>query len=121
MRGKLTGIKTKFAVNILSVVGLGFIKASILIFYKTIFTTQNFRRAVHIMLGIVSGWTIAYALLNLFTCYLITPLIEPFYGNKCMSGVINMWLLVVYTDLIIDVLILVMPVLMVLRLQLPWV
>ncbi|KAF1969965.1 hypothetical protein BU23DRAFT_557144 [Bimuria novae-zelandiae CBS 107.79] len=112
--------RTKFAVNILSVVGLGFIKASILIFYRTIFTTKTFRWAVYVMLGIVGGWTIAYAFSNLFTCYPITPLVEPFYGNKCMSGAIDMWLSVVYTDLIIDVLILLMPIPMVLRLQLPW-
>ncbi|KAJ4305489.1 hypothetical protein N0V90_001020 [Kalmusia sp. IMI 367209] len=112
--------RTKFAVNILSVVGLGLIKASFLIFYKTIFHTRSFRWVVWVMMFFVVGWTIAYAFANLFTCYPVTALIEPFYGNKCMTHVIDMWLSVVYTDLIIDVGILVMPIPMVLKLQLPW-
>ncbi|CAI6312475.1 unnamed protein product [Periconia digitata] len=112
--------RTKFAVNILSVVSLGLIKASILLFYKNIFSTRAFKWAVWVMMFLVVGWTVAYSFANLFTCYPVTPLIEPFYGNKCISGVIDMWLSVVYTDLIIDVGILIMPIPMVVRLQLPW-
>ncbi|KAI1465029.1 uncharacterized protein F4812DRAFT_439290 [Daldinia caldariorum] len=111
--------KTKFAVNILSVIGLGLVKASILIFYKGIFNTvRPFRWAVYGMLGIVAAWTISYFFANLFTCYPITPLIEPFYGKNCINS-IPMWLSVVATDLIVDIGILLMPVPMVLRLQLP--
>ncbi|KAI1409256.1 hypothetical protein F5Y13DRAFT_182153 [Hypoxylon sp. FL1857] len=111
---------TKFVVNVLSVVGFGLVKSSILIFYKSIFNTvRAFRWAVYGMLAIVTTWTISYFFANLFTCYPITALVEPFYGNKCINS-IPMWLSVVITDVIVDVGILLMPVPMVLRLHLPW-
>ncbi|KAI1151046.1 hypothetical protein F4825DRAFT_477484 [Nemania diffusa] len=111
--------KTKFAVNILSVVGFGLVKSSILLFYKSIFSTvRSFRWTVNVMLGVVAAWTIAYFFSNLFTCYPITALVESFYGNKCINAV-PMWLSVVATDLIVDVVILTIPIPMVLRLQLP--
>lgn len=113
--------KTKFAVNILSVVGLGLVKASILMFYKSIFgNVRAFRIAVWCMMGLVVAWTITYTLTNLLTCIPVTPFIEPFYGNVCMTYVIDMWLSVVGTDLVTDVGILAMPIPMVLRLQMPW-
>jgi hypothetical protein len=72
------------------------------------------------MMGLVIGWTIAYSFANLFTCYPVTALIEPFYGNSCMTHVIEMWISVVYTDLIIDVGIMLLPIPIVVKLQLPW-
>jgi hypothetical protein len=101
------------------VIGLGLIKSSILFFYKNIFNIRPFRWAVYVMLFIVISWTLGYAFSNLFTCWPVTALIEPFYGNKCVN-VIPMWLSVVYTDIIVDFAILVLPIPMVLRLRLPW-
>lgn len=99
--------------------GFGLVKSSILLFYKSIFSTvRSFRLAVNVMLGVVTAWTISYFFSNLFTCYPVTALIESFYGNKCIDAV-PMWLSVVATDLIVDVAILIMPIPMVLRLQLP--
>lgn len=80
---------------------------------------RPFRIAVYVMLGIVVAWTITYIFANLFTCFPVTTLIEPFYGNKCINAV-PMWLSVVGSDLVVDVGILLMPVPMVMRLQLPW-
>ncbi len=70
------------------------------------------------MLAIVTGWTIAFFFSNLFTCYPITPLVEAFYGNKCIDGV-AMWYASCVSDFSIDLIILTMPIPMVLRLQLP--
>lgn len=70
------------------------------------------------MLSIVAIWTVSYFFANLFTCYPVTPLVESFYGNKCINT-IPMWLSVVATDLIVDVAILLMPVPLVLQLHLP--
>lgn len=70
------------------------------------------------MLGVVVAWTISYAFANLLTCHPITPLVESFYGNDCINA-IPMWLSVVISDLIVDVVILLMPVPLVLRLHLP--
>ncbi|ETS75001.1 hypothetical protein PFICI_13485 [Pestalotiopsis fici W106-1] len=112
--------KTKFAVNILSVFGLGLVKCSILLLYKSIFNNvRNFRWAVYVMLGVVVAWTVSYFFANLFTCFPVTVFIEEFYGNKCIDT-IPMWLSVVATDLVVDVGILILPIPMVLRLHLPW-
>lgn len=64
------------------------------------------------------AWTVSYFFANLFTCYPVTALVEAFYGNKCIDSV-PMWLSVVMSDLIVDVIILLMPIPMVLRLHLP--
>ncbi|KAI2625267.1 hypothetical protein GGS26DRAFT_563480 [Hypomontagnella submonticulosa] len=111
--------KCKFAVNILSTVGLGFVKASILFFYMEIFFGKPFKTAAKIVLGLVIGWTVSFFFANLFTCYPITPFIEAFYGNNCVDG-LALWYAMAISDIIIDVIILVMPIPMVLRLQLPW-
>ncbi|KID93766.1 MFS transporter, FHS family, L-fucose permease, partial [Metarhizium majus ARSEF 297] len=89
-----------------------------LVYENNIFSVRPFRIAVYVMLGLVAAWTISYFFANLFTCFPVTALIEPFY-KKCIDAV-PMWLSVVVTDLIVDIGILLMPVPMVLRLQLPW-
>ncbi|CAG8977585.1 hypothetical protein HYALB_00008361 [Hymenoscyphus albidus] len=109
--------KTKFAVNMLSTVGLGFTKSSILVFYMSIFRGKEFVIAVRVMLGIVIVWTVSFFFANLFTCYPITPFVEPFYGHKCLDA-ISMWYAMSISDLIVDILILAMPIPMVLHLKL---
>ncbi|KAF2875136.1 hypothetical protein BDV95DRAFT_309446 [Massariosphaeria phaeospora] len=110
--------KTKFALNMLGIVGLGLIKASILIYYKNIFTTRPFRYAVYGMLTIITIWTAGYFFSHLFTCYPITVFIEPYYGNKCVNQV-PMFLSVAISGTIIDCIILAMPIPVILGLQLP--
>ncbi|KAF2276602.1 uncharacterized protein EI97DRAFT_45390 [Westerdykella ornata] len=111
---------TKFIQTILITVGLGCIKASILLFYNGIFSRiRSFRIAVHIMLGIVAAWVISHTFANIFLCWPVTVLIEPYFGNKCINAG-EIWLSNLYTDIIVDVAILIMPIPMVLRLQLPW-
>lgn len=83
----LTYAQTKFALNMISIVGLGLIKSSILVMYKNIFATPKFRRAVYIVLAYVVGWTISFTFSHLFTCYPITVFIEPYYGNSCVETV----------------------------------
>ena len=70
------------------------------------------------MLSVVAMWTISYAFANLFTCYPITALVEPFYGNKCID-VVPMWISVIISDIILDVLIFLLPIPMVMNLQMP--
>jgi hypothetical protein len=107
-------------VNVISPIGFGLVKASILILYKNIFNhIRPFRWAVYVMLAIVAVWTVGFFFANLFTCFPITPLVEPFYGNKCVDTY-SLWLSPLISDIIVDVGILIMPIPMVLRLQLPW-
>ena len=102
----------------LATVGLGVTKASILVFYTNIFSTKRFRICAHVMLLLVTAWTLSFFFSNLFTCYPITPLVEAFYGNKCIDAV-SMWYASCISDIIIDFMILGMPIPMVSRLQLP--
>ncbi|KAL1966804.1 hypothetical protein VTN77DRAFT_3769 [Rasamsonia byssochlamydoides] len=115
----LTYERCKFAVLLLSVLGLGCAKVSILLFYRSIFSTGRFRIASLIMLVISISWTISFFFAYLFTCYPITPLIEPFYGNHCVDT-LPMWYASCVSDSIIDILILTLPLPIVIRLHLPW-
>ena len=71
----------------ISIVGLGLVKSSILILYKTIFDVRKFRICVYIVLAYVVAWTISFTFSHLFTCYPITVFIEPYYGNSCVETV----------------------------------
>lgn len=110
--------KCKFAVNILSTVGLGFTKSSFLLFYMSIFTTRRFRVLAQVVLGLVVSWAVAFFFANLFTCYPISPFIEAFYKNHCVDG-LALWYAMAISDIIVDFFILIMPIPMVLKLQLP--
>ncbi|KAG8531258.1 uncharacterized protein KY384_004616 [Bacidia gigantensis] len=110
--------KCKFALNMLTYVGYGFSKASILILYLRIFDVKAFRIWPQILLGVVGAWTVAFFLASLFQCYPISALIEPFYHRKCING-LPLWYTGGVTDIVIDFGILAMPVPMVLRLKLP--
>ncbi|KAG4030748.1 hypothetical protein MFRU_011g02030 [Monilinia fructicola] len=109
--------KCKFAINMLTTIGLGLIKSSILVFYMNIFVGAAFVLTARVMLVIVSAWTISFFFANLFTCYPITPFVEPFYGHKCINSV-AMWYAMSISDMIVDILILLLPIPMVLQLKL---
>ena len=79
--------QTKFALNMISIVGLGLIKSSILVMYKNIFDVRKFRIVVYIVLAYVIGWTVSFTFSHLLTCYPITVFIEPYYGNSCVDTV----------------------------------
>jgi hypothetical protein len=79
--------QTKFALNMISIVGLGLVKSSILVMYKNIFAVRKFQIIVYVVLAFVVGWTISFSISHLFTCYPITVFIEPYYGNKCVQTV----------------------------------
>jgi len=101
----------------MSTVGLGFTKATFLVFYMNIFRGTVFRLAAQIMMGITISWAVSFFFANLFTCYPITPFIEQFYGHKCVNGLM-MWYAMSISDIIVDILILALPIPMVLQLQL---
>lgn len=101
-----------------SVIGLGLTKASVLFFYMKIFTTRSFRLAGRIMVGVVAAWTIAFFFANLFTCVPVTALVEQFYGNKCINT-LPMWYTESASDILLDLIILSMPIRPVMNLQLP--
>ncbi|KAF3032399.1 hypothetical protein E8E11_000395 [Didymella keratinophila] len=109
--------ETKFALNMISIIGLGLIKSSILVMYKNIFDTRKFRTVVFVVLACVIGWTISFTFSHLFTCYPITVFIEPYYGNSCVETV-PMFLALLHTDVLADFVILILPIPMVLSIKL---
>ncbi|KAG8161289.1 hypothetical protein KVR01_009553 [Diaporthe batatas] len=116
----LTGAAlTKFALNMISILGLGLVKSSILVQYYNLFPSKIFRYVVSGSLAFVIGWTISFFFSHLFTCYPITVFIEPFYGHSCVNT-IPMFLALLFTDVFADWAILLLPVPMVLKVQLPW-
>lgn len=111
--------RAKLAINVLSPIGFGVVKASILVMYGQIFhNIKPFRYAVYIMLGLVTSAAIACFFDNLFICYPVTALIEPYYMNKCIDQA-AVFLSTLVINLIFDILILLMPIPVVLGLQLP--
>jgi hypothetical protein len=79
--------QTKFALNMISIIGLGLVKSSILVMYKNIFAVRKFQIVVYTVLAFVVGWTVSFSISHLFTCYPITVFIEPYYNNKCVETV----------------------------------
>ncbi|KAL6707888.1 hypothetical protein ACN47E_003562 [Coniothyrium glycines] len=108
--------ETKFAINMISIVGLGLTKCSILVLYKNIFDVRRFRVAVYCVLAYVIAWTVSFTFSHLFTCYPITVFIEPYYHNNCVQTV-PMFLALLYTDVLADIVILVLPIPMVLSVR----
>ncbi|TRX89180.1 hypothetical protein FHL15_009878 [Xylaria flabelliformis] len=111
--------RTKLAVNVLSPIGFGLVKASIVVLYEGIFhNIRPFRYSAYVMLGLLFAWSLSFFFANLFICFPVTALIEPFYGKKCVDRA-AVFLSTLVTDLIFDILILLMPIPVVLRLHLP--
>ncbi|KAF6786839.1 hypothetical protein CSOJ01_15327 [Colletotrichum sojae] len=110
--------ETKFALNMISILGLGLVKSSILVLYYTIFPSRTFQRVVYGVLAFVIGWTVSFFFSHLFTCFPITVFIEPYYNNSCVDTV-PMFLALLFTDVIADFVILILPIPMVLNVQLP--
>ncbi|KAM0506001.1 hypothetical protein D7B24_004132 [Verticillium nonalfalfae] len=109
--------KSKFALNMLSIVGLGLVKSSILVLYLSLFPNRKFQWVVYGVLGYVIVWTISFFFSHLFTCYPITAFIDFFQDKKCVNQV-AMFLTVLYTNVVADFAILVLPIPMVMSIQL---
>lgn len=114
----LTYEKCKFGLLLVSLISLGCAKASLLFFYKSIFSTRAFRLTSQIMIVVVAAWTIAFFFSYLFICTPVTPFLEPYYGKKCVN-VLPLYYTSCATDSLVDIIILCMPIPMVLKLKLP--
>ena len=102
--------------NMLSILGLGLVKSSILVLYFTLFPNRVFRWFVMGALTYVFIWTISFFFSHLFTCYPITAFIDFFQDKKCVNQV-AMFLTVLYTNIIADFAILFLPIPLVIRTQ----
>lgn len=103
----------------MAVVGLGLTKISLLVLMRGIFAvSRTFRLGSNILVGLTAIWTISFFISNLFTCYPITALVEEYYGHKCLNS-LAMWYAGCITDVLIDLIIMVLPLPMIFKLQLP--
>jgi hypothetical protein len=88
-------------------------KLSVLFFYRRIFRGKTFHIATWFLIAIVSIWCIAFFFGNMLECIPISEawVNAPGLENnpKCIKA-ISMYLALVYSDLVIDVLILIVPI-----------
>ncbi|KAM0321727.1 hypothetical protein ACHAQA_009966 [Verticillium albo-atrum] len=109
--------KSKFAMNMLSILGLGLVKSSILVLYLSLFPNRTFQYVVYGVLAYVIVWMISFFFSHLFTCYPITAFIDFFQDKNCVNQV-AMFLTVLYTNVVADFVILILPIPMVMGIQL---
>ena len=88
--------------QMLSDLGFGFKKACVLVFYMNNFSLRPFHIAAQIILANVAAWTVSFFVSHLFTYYPITPLVEAFYGKKCVNT-IPLWYAGCLSDILLDV------------------
>ncbi|KAJ1323063.1 hypothetical protein MN608_11917 [Microdochium nivale] len=108
---------SKFALNMLAILGLGFVKSSILVLYLNLFPNQTFRYVTWGMLAYVGMWTVSFFFSHLFTCLPITTFIDFFQDKSCVNQA-AMFLSVLYTGVVADFAILILPIPMIMGLQL---
>ncbi|KAJ5523591.1 hypothetical protein N7513_013135 [Penicillium frequentans] len=101
--------KCKFSLHMLSVLGLGFTKVSVILLYRRIFRMPIFQRICLGYIVVIIAWTIAFFFACLFQCTPVTPFVEGFYGNKC-TNVLVLYNTVSGTDVALDVLIIILPI-----------
>ncbi|KAI1371050.1 hypothetical protein F4677DRAFT_321439 [Hypoxylon crocopeplum] len=97
-----------------------FVKLSILAFYYTIFSiSRKFQLWTYVVGGLCTAWLIVYMFINIFQCKPIEALWEQLGSTEYCIQSGPLWLGYELTNFFLDVLVLVLPVAMVRRLQLP--
>ena len=94
-----------------------FIRLSVLLFYKRIFSTAAFQRQANIMMGFVVAWFIAFFFSTLFQAAPVSQDWDP-VGTPTINSIALFWALG-GTDLLLDLAILCLPMFVVHQLQLP--
>ncbi|KAI0485062.1 hypothetical protein GGR56DRAFT_56786 [Xylariaceae sp. FL0804] len=120
--GKVWGkalIKTLYVTDLFFGLTITLVKLSILMLYFGIFSvSKRFQRATYIVGGICVAWFIVFLFINIFQCQPISALWETFGAAQYCIANGPLWLGFELTNLLLDVLILVLPVSMLRQLQL---
>lgn len=101
---------------------LGIIKISILLIYRRLFTVKPFKIASGVMMALVASWALSFTFAMVAQCSPPAYFWESFevdYPGHCIN-VQQLYQGLAYSDLILDVLVLSLPIPMVASLQLPW-
>ncbi|KAM0795686.1 hypothetical protein BDR22DRAFT_893930 [Usnea florida] len=102
--------KTTVAYEILYCVCITLVKISILLFYYRLFGVRKaFKYTCHVLLALVTCWCVAFVLANIFQCIPVEAAwIRPYPHSKCINN--NASLLgTAVTNVFLDVVILVLP------------
>ncbi len=106
----------------ITTLNLGVIKISILLFYRRLFVVKPFMVASSVMMALVASWAVSFTSAMAAQCNPPPYFWKSFeidYPAHCIQ-VQLMYEGLAYSDLILDVLVLSLPIPMVASLQLPW-
>jgi len=112
----------RYVDHITTTPNLGIIKISILLFYRRLFIAKPFKIASGVMMALVASWALSFTSAMLAQCSPPPYFWESFeseYPGHCID-VLHMYEGLAYSDLILDILVLSLPIPMVASLQLPW-
>lgn len=110
-----------FVIELFSLACLGLSKLSVLFFYHRIFTVTKLRQLTNVVIGLVFLWTLGFELSTIFQCTPIRAAWDVTEGNKgarCIQSV-NWPNSLAISDGITDIMILLLPLPVLLRLKMP--
>ena len=112
----LTSHQITFWTQFPYILAVSLIKVSILLFYRSIFTTRTFRMVVNIFGLIIFLWTVAFFFASLFQAW---PISQNWVStpNGKMVDEFRLYLVLACTELILDVAILTLPWFVIWKLQ----
>ena len=102
-----------YAGQLSQMLAIGPTKISMLLLYRRIFRGSTFNIVTMILIALAVGWTVAFFFSNMFEC---VPIHEAWRnapglgGNPHCVDAVPMYLTQVYSDVVIDVLIFVVPI-----------
>ncbi|KAI4117834.1 MAG: hypothetical protein LQ345_002020 [Seirophora villosa] len=114
--------KCRYVDEVFTTLNCGVVKISILFFYRRLFPVRPFKIASGIMLAVVASWAISFTSAMVAQCsppYHFWTEFEKDYPQHCIQVQV-MYLGLAYSDLILDVLVLALPIPTVASLHLPW-
>ncbi|KAJ8058508.1 hypothetical protein OCU04_012694 [Sclerotinia nivalis] len=113
--------KTRLIMEAVTFPALGFTKVSLLFLYKRIFAVRAFRLICWVLIVLASLWATLFFFLIIFQCHPVSIFWTKFefqYGDSCFQT-IPFYESTTYTDFLLDILILALPIPMIWKLQLP--
>ncbi|KAI5921183.1 hypothetical protein F4810DRAFT_379274 [Camillea tinctor] len=115
--------KTRYAYEVISAFSLGITKVSVLLFFRRLFPVRCFCIINNILIGVTLAWGIAYTVATAVRCSPVSTFTDRFeaeYNYFCVEEYAIFLLSYTGCDLALDIIILLLPVPMVWRLQMPW-
>ena len=95
------------------------IKISIIIFYRRVFSTRQFRIATDVLIGIVTAWGVAKFLYASLQCQRLAKALDTLLTGQCFNAM-QYITGISAVNIVLDFAILLLPMRMVWNLQRPW-